>query len=58
MEPIEKKPKKENNNKKYVLLEKPMFFNSKLNKNQSESQPNNFKDINVNINKNNLSKEP
>ena len=58
MEPIEKKPKKENNNKKYVLLEKPMFFNSKLNKNQSESQPNNFKDINVNINKNNLPNKP
>ena len=46
MEKIGKEPKKENN--KYVLLEKPIFFNSKLNKNQSQSQQNNFKDININ----------
>jgi len=46
MEPTKKEPKKEN--KKYVLLEKPKFFNSKLNKNQSQSQQNNFKDININ----------
>ena len=46
MEENEKKSKKSNN--KYVLLEKPMFFNSKLNKNQSSFQQNNFKDININ----------
>jgi len=51
----EKKPKKENN--KYVLLEKPMFFNSKLNKIQSESPPNNFKIINTNNNSSNKYKE-
>ena len=44
----EKKSKKQNN--KYVLLEKPMFFNSKLNKDkeQSSSEQNNLKDINTN----------
>ena len=46
MEENEKKSKKSNN--KYVLLEKPMFFNSKLNKDQSSFQQNNFKDININ----------
>ena len=46
MEKDEKKSKKSNN--KYVLLEKPMFFNSKLNKEQSSFQQNNFKDININ----------
>ena len=50
MEPTKKEPKKEN--KKYVLLEKPKFFNSKLNKNQSQSQQNNFKDININNSEN------
>ena len=45
MENKEKKSKKQNN--KYVLLEKPMFFNSKLNKDkeQSSSEQNNLKDI-------------
>ena len=48
MENKEKKSKKQNN--KYVLLEKPMFFNSKLNKDkeQSSSEQNNLKDINTN----------
>ena len=46
MEENEKKSKKSNN--KYVLLEKPMFFNSKLNKDQYSFQQNNFKDININ----------
>ena len=48
MENKEKKSKKQNN--KYVLLEKPMFFNSKLNKDkeQSTSEQNNLKDINTN----------
>ena len=48
MENKEKKSKKQNN--KYVLLEKPMFFNSKLNKDkeQSSSEQNNLKDININ----------
>ena len=48
MENKEKKSKKQNN--KYVLLEKPMFFNSKLNKDkeQSSSDQNNLKDINTN----------
>ena len=46
MENYAKKPKKSNN--KYVLLEKPMFFNSKLNKEQSSIQQNNFKDITIN----------
>ena len=48
MENKEKKSKKQNN--KYVLLEKPMFFNSKLNKDkeQSFSEQNNLKDINTN----------
>ena len=46
MEPKEKKPKKEDN--KYVLLEKPMFFNSKLNKAQSQPLQNNLNDINNN----------
>ena len=48
MENNEKKSKKQNN--KYVLLEKPMFFNSKLNKDkeQSSSEQNNLKDINTN----------
>ena len=48
MENKEKKTKKQNN--KYVLLEKPMFFNSKLNKDkeQSSSEQNNLKDINTN----------
>ena len=46
MEKDEKKSKKSTN--KYVLLEKPMFFNSKLNKEQSSFQQNNFKDININ----------
>ena len=48
MEENEKKSKKSNN--KYVLLEKPMFFNSKLNKDkeQSSSEQNNLKDINTN----------
>ena len=54
MEPIEKKSKKQNN--KYVLLEKPIFFNSKLDKKKSESSSNNFKDININ-NSSNKSKE-
>ena len=48
MENKERKSKKQNN--KYVLLEKPMFFNSKLNKDkeQSSSEQNNLKDINTN----------
>ena len=46
MEPKEKKSKKEDN--KYVLLEKPMFFNSKLNKAQSQPLQNNLNDINNN----------
>jgi len=48
MENNNSKNKKENN--KYVLLEKPMFFNSKLNKdaNQSMDKPSNYKDINTN----------
>ena len=48
MENKEKKSKEQNN--KYVLLEKPMFFNSKLNKDkeQSSSEQNNLKDINTN----------
>ena len=48
MENKERKSKKQNN--KYVLLEKPMFFNSKLNKDkeQSSSDQNNLKDINTN----------
>jgi ATP-dependent RNA helicase DDX3X len=48
MENKEKKSKKQNN--KYVLLEKPMFFNSKLNKDkeQSSSEQINLKDINTN----------
>ena len=48
MEENGKKSKKSNN--KYVLLEKPMFFNSKLNKDkeQSSSEQNNLKDINTN----------
>ena len=46
MENKERKSKKQNN--KYVLLEKPMFFNSKLNKDkeQSSSEQNNLKDTN------------
>ena len=45
--------KKDNN--KYVLLEKPMFFNSKLKQeaNQSKEPINNFKDINIDTNLNN-----
>ena len=54
MEPSEKKKKKENN--KYVLLEKPMFFNSKLNKAQSQHLSKNNKDITIN-NISNKSKE-
>ena len=54
MEPSEKKKKKENN--KYVLLEKPMFFNSKLNKAQSQPLSKNNKDITIN-NISNKSKE-
>ena len=46
MEPSEKKKKKENN--KYVLLEKPMIFNSKLNKAQSQHLSKNNKDITIN----------
>ena len=45
--------KKEQNKKdKYVLLEKPMFFNSKLNKeaNQSIEKPNNVNNLNNNVN--------
>ena len=56
MEENEKKSKKSNN--KYVLLEKPMFFNSKLNKDQSSFQQNNFKDININnTSKQNINKK-
>ena len=56
MKENEKKSKKSNN--KYVLLEKPMFFNSKLNKNQSSFQQNNFKDININnTSKQNINKK-
>jgi len=56
MEENEKKSKKSNN--KYVLLEKPMFFNSKLNKDQSSFQQNNFKDININnASKQNINKK-
>ena len=42
------KSKKEDN--KYVLLEKPMFFNSKLNKdeNKSATEKNTYKDIIIN----------
>ena len=42
------KNKKQDN--KYVLLEKPMFFNSKLNKdeNKSTTEKNTYKDININ----------
>ena len=49
MENKNEKSKKENN--KYVLLEKPMFFNSKLNKeaNQSIEQSNNLNKINNNF---------
>ena len=54
MEPSEKKKKKENN--KYVLLEKPMFFNSKLNKAQSQPLSKNNKDITID-NISNKSKE-
>ena len=48
MENNNSKNKKESN--KYVLLEKPMFFNSKLNKdaNQSMDKSSNYKDINTN----------
>ena len=46
MEPKEKQSKKEDN--KYILLEKPMFFNSKLNKAQSQPLQNNLNDINNN----------
>ena len=48
MENNNSKNKKENN--KYVLLEKPMFFNSKLNKeaNQTIDKSNNYKDLNTN----------
>ena len=44
-----KKNSKKNNNK-YILLEKPMFFNSKLNKSNNAdipSQQNNFKEIEI-----------
>ena len=48
MENNNSKNKKENN--KYVLLEKPMFFNSKLNKeaNQTIDKSSNYKDLNTN----------
>ena len=48
MENNNSKNKKESN--KYVLLEKPMFFNSKLNKDayQSMDKSSNYKDINTN----------
>ena len=59
MENKNEKSQKENN--KYVLLEKPMFFNSKLNKeaNQPIEQSNNLNKINNNfipISKNNKDK--
>jgi len=43
---MDKNIKKEKN--KYILLDKPMFFNSKMNKEQSSIQQNNFKDIKIN----------
>ena len=46
MEKNEKNTKKEKN--KYVLLEKPMFFNSKMNKEQSNIQDNKFTNNNIN----------
>ena len=48
MENKNNKNKKEEN--KYVLLEKPMFFNSKLNKDENKSlaQTNNYKELNNN----------
>ena len=48
MENNNSKNKKEKN--KYVLLEKPMFFNSKLNKeaNQTIDKSSNYKDLNTN----------
>ena len=42
--------KKKKDDNKYVLLEKPMFFNSKLNKDENKSitEKNIYKDININ----------
>ena len=46
---MENKKNKNKKEDKYVLLEKPMFFNSKLNKdeNKSTSEKNTYKDINI-----------
>ena len=46
---MENKKNKNKKEEKYVLLEKPMFFNSKLNKdeNKSTSEKNTYKDINI-----------
>lgn len=49
MENRNNKNKKEEN--KYILLEKPMFFNSKLNKDENKKleQTNNYKELDNNI---------
>ena len=46
---MENKKNKNKKEEKYVLLEKPMFFNSKLNKdeNKSTSEKNTYKNINI-----------